>query len=85
METQVTKPLSHKKAIRQTLAQQKNTWVSLTELSQITQILCRSQCYVVHSRIAEIRRDAEEQGYKLLNKTELVNGVRHSFYKLEMP
>lgn len=50
-------------------------WVAMPRLSDV------SGSYVIHSRIADLR----ERGCNIKNKTETVQGVRHSFYKLEAP
>ena len=74
--------MSHRKAIESYLSQNKHRWVSLPELSEYTAQKCKSRCYVVHSRIAEVRRDAIQQGFRLDNKTEQKNGVTMSYYML---
>jgi hypothetical protein len=70
--------LSHEKAIKAHLEQRKNTWVSLVDLSEGTKLVCESQCYVVHSRIAGLRK----RGLNIENKTMQHGRSVHSYYRL---
>lgn len=75
------KKLSHKEAIKQLLLLKQNEWVDLPYLSNFTAYKCHSQCYVVHSRIAQLRK----AGLKIENKVErTADHVAVSKYKLVM-
>lgn len=50
-------------------------WVEMPRLAAI------SGSYVIHSRISDLR----ERGCNISNRTEMKNGSRHSFYRLEAP
>jgi hypothetical protein len=73
------KPVSHSKAILSRLMRSQGFYVPLPHLADYTEQRCRSRCYVVHSRIAELR----SQGYDIENYTMISEGVKHSFYRLK--
>ena len=74
---------SHNKAIYELQKENLNLWMSLTEISEYTERHCRSRCYPVHSRIADIRKKARLEGYQLENDaTRRRNGVVVSKYRL---
>lgn len=73
-----TGKLSHSEAIERILTIYRNEWVTLPDISLFTARNCDSQCYVVHSRIANLRR----QGHMIENRVLQSRGVTMSAYKL---
>jgi hypothetical protein len=72
--------VSHETAILRYLAKFPNTWVPLPIISLYTAEHCRTQCYVVHSRIASLRK----RGHVIDNDVRHDNGMVCSFYRLEV-
>ena len=70
--------MTHCEAILTVLDRFKNEWVPLTELSRDTKHFSNTQCYVVHSRIADLRK----RGHTIENKTVNVGQSKKSYYKL---
>ena len=54
---------------------------NLGEWVGVPQLYNASGSYVIHSRIAGLRK----KGANILNRTERINGQTHSFYKLIAP
>jgi hypothetical protein len=73
------KPVSHSRAILSRLARSENFWVPMPHLADYTEQRCKSRCYVVHSRIAELR----DKGHDIENMVMISEGVKHSFYRLK--
>jgi biotin operon repressor len=62
---------THNQSIKDMLFENLNSPVSLPALSHRTKLECNTQCFVVHSRIAELRKimkgyeiDNHKDGYK---------------------
>lgn len=72
-------PVSHETAILARLLLSEGHWVPLPVLSAYTEQRCKSRCYVVHSRVANLRA----MGHDIENRTETENGVKLSFYRLK--
>ena len=71
--------MSQDKAVLTILKARKNSWVPLPVISLYTEGVCGTRCYTVHSRVAYLRKRYD---VTIDNHVELVNGQRHSYYKL---
>jgi hypothetical protein len=71
--------MSQDKAVLTILRARKNSWVPLPVISLYTESVCGSRCYSVHSRVAYLRKRYD---LTIENYVELINGQRHSYYKL---
>lgn len=76
-----SKTLTHNEAILYCLTSKKGQWVSLTELSEYTAQVCGSRCYPIATRVSNLRL----KGHDIANRTEQVDGVTKSWYKLGLP
>ena len=70
--------MTHCEAILNLLQANKNKWVELPAINWATHKHCNSQCYVVHSRISDLRK----RGHTIENKTVNVGQSKQSYYKL---
>jgi len=73
--------MTHNSAILIRLLKDANDWVGLPDLMRHTKEHCKSECYPVHSRIADLRG---KYGYTIYNDTKNINGVNHSFYMIKV-
>lgn len=71
--------MSQDKAVLTILKARKNSWVPLPVISLYTERVCGSRCYTVHSRVSYLRKRYD---LTIENYVELIQGQRHSFYKL---
>jgi hypothetical protein len=71
--------MTHNEAILICLLRHSNEWVSLDELQKFTKTHCRSRCNPINSRASDLRN---KYGYTVYNKTEMINGLNYSSYKI---
>lgn len=71
--------MSQDKAVLTILRARTNSWVPLPVISLYTESVCGARCYTVHSRVAYLRKRYD---LTIENYVELINGQRHSYYKL---
>lgn len=74
-------PLKHNEAVLICLLQHPNKWVPLPVIRAFTKEVCRTECYPVNSRSSDLKNN---YGYPTENKTETEDGVKHSFYRINI-
>ena len=73
--------MTHNEAVLICLLRNPNQWVPLPEIRTFTKHMCNSECYPVHSRSSDLKNT---YGYATENKTEVRNGVKHSYYRIKV-
>lgn len=73
--------MTHNEAVLICLLQNANEWVPLPKIRAFTKSMCESECYPVNSRSSDLRNN---YGYLTENKTEVRDGVKHSFYRINI-
>jgi hypothetical protein len=58
-------------------------WVPIETIRAFTKEFCKSECFPIHSRASDLR-SPKKYGYPVENKTESIDGVTHSYYRIKV-